>query len=346
MSGREGVCKWQSNESLEINRNHKKRMDMHCLMNIKLKILIASTLFLVFIAGCATSSGGEDVNSPPVSKLIQNKQYSAANKQLDEYYSDYSNGDRAETLLLRHVSGVMRNVLPKDGAKLVDFFDLYGKSRSGQFLEAVYFYEKGLQFRGTAYTQDTEADNLALMRDNFAISRSLFQSILDQDPSSYLAYSYLGTMSAYVSSRRASEREFRKALAINPGSFQVWRTYLNYELPRWGGSYGKMNALLEEMRGHEGKNKRLRNLQGLVLVDKAEIAARDGRFTLAEDFIFQAWEYAPYRKYGQILDFVYFNVSESGDKVSACRIAKKTHELAPRSKRYLRLSQECDAAGL
>lgn len=321
-------------------------MRMNYLVNINFLNFIALACLLVFTTSCSTLAGGKAVNSPSVSKLIQNKEYAAAEKRLDDYFSAYPNSDRDETLFLSHVNSVMRNVLPTHGEQLNDFFDLYGKSRSGQFLEAVYFYEKGLEFRGTAFAQDTHRDKIAGMRDNFANSISRFQSVLAQDPSSYLVYSYLGTMFAYESAHTASEREFRRALAINPASFHVWRTFLNYKLPRWGGSHEQMQALLVEMRAHEGKNKRLRNLQGLVLADKAELAARDGQFDLAEDFIFQAWEFAPYRKYGQTLDFVYRMVNRSGDQVGACRIAKKTHELVPKNAKYLRYSQECDAAGL
>ena len=273
--------------------------------------------------------------------LIKSENYSAATSRLNMLYSDHQNGRKAENRLIGEV-GTAVSVLPKNHKLQLDhFIELNQNSVAGKFTSALYYQWNGLRIRGQKSNQETDQKKLDALRVNLNQSVTLFQSVIKDDPKSYLAHMYNGINYSYISSRKASDREFKAGLAIKPLNYKIWEKYIIYNQPRWGGSYERMDSVVKEMGPAARKNRVLQRLKGLPLIDKAEELIRKGEFVKAEDLVFRALDFGSHRRYGQTVRYLLNRVNASGDKVAGCRITKKTNALYPKNKRFRELAAKC-----
>lgn len=72
-----------------------------------------------------------------------------------------------------------------------------------------------------------------------------------------------------------------RARANWPDSFLIRKPYMHRLKPRWGGSYGEMQAFADAAQSFAQTNPRLKFLQGFIYVDQGQMLTHDERFMQA-----------------------------------------------------------------
>ncbi len=310
-------------------------------MNKSITCSIALFLLCTMLTSCASSGNSNKRKGTTMYHLIKNRDYSAATDRLNTLYAAYPSSAKAEKQFLSELRSAVFNLPKKHQPELDGFLKLNSDGVAQRFMSALYFHETGVKARGTKFVPDTETKKLNSLRDNLVNSIARFQSVLKDDPNSYLAHTYNGINYSYLGTDAAELAEFRSAVELKPTSALTWNSFINHSQPRWGGSHEIMQELIDEMTTHEDKNPELRALRGLALSDKANLFIRQNDFANAEEQLFQALEFGSNYAYGRNVDLLMRKVKESGDETGACRIIKKTHAIYPDNKKYRELAQDC-----
>jgi len=313
-------------------------------MSKSICISITLSLLALSLAGCASSGDSKKNKGTTMFHLVKDGNYAKATERLNSLYAAYPSSAEAEDRFRSEMDSAAAYLPKKHKARLDRFLNINRNGVAEKFFSGLYFHHAGIDARGQKSVNNTERKKLGLLRDNLVNSIARFQSVLKDDPNSYLAHMYNGINFSYMGTIEAELAEFRAAVDINPTSVRVvrvWNSFLTHSQPRWGGSYDIMQDLIDELATHEQKNPKLRSLKGLALSDKADAFIRQEDFVSAEDHIFRALEFGSNDSYGQTVDYLMRKVKQSGDEEGACRIIKKTHAIYPKHERYRELAAGC-----
>jgi len=293
---------------------------------------------------CLTSAGSvmsNDASDTTLSDFIKNQDYAGAKKLLDQLYAEYPASADAEASFVRNVGNATTNLQYEHDEQLQAFIDRYPNHLSVDHFSANYLYAKGTKARGEKTILKTSKDQLASMRSEMEGSVTAFKGVLEENPNDYLALVSNGVNYSYMGAYRKADNEFRKALDLNAASYQAWSNLLWFNHPRWGGSYQKLENLLEEMEAQIGTNPKLASMQGVIYADKADAAIGREQFDEAETLVLQAFEYGSYWRYRRVADDLHRKIQASGDRAGACRISIKVNELDPTNEHYQNLVESC-----
>ncbi len=123
--------------------------------------------------------------------------------------------------------------------------------------------------RGTAWRDETSAEQVRAMRDHFARVVVDAEAALERNPR--LGHGYAGLIGTVIGDPAACVRIFVRASQYTPASFSVRGALAHCLLPRWGGSYEALEALAGDSADHVGTNPSLAALAGFVEWDRGTL---------------------------------------------------------------------------
>jgi len=249
-------------------------------------VLCALLVLCALAAGCAPSSWGSPAKVAPgksgsqhsaqalpemaqvqVVALLKTGQYSA----LDQHFA---------TLQQQYVDGVIQDTTLRDRFRafystdrtLAGRYDgwvaQFPKSYVAHLARAIYYKKIGQESRGTAYIRETTESQLDGMTEAFHKALEDLHACAELDAKPTLAYGHALDISSYMGAD--DERELVDLAAkVDPGNVVVRLKYMNALEPRWGGSYERMEAFLEESRGANLAPAKLHLLEAVIAADHA-----------------------------------------------------------------------------
>ena len=299
-------------------------------------VLVLSTAG--FVSAAETEKNGKEQS---LFHLVKNKNYTEASSRLETLYKAYPNSVSDENRLLSEVGTAVVHLPKEHEQELREFLKLNRDSVAAKFLGALFFQQKGRNARGGDNIDKTSREKVDNMRSALVNTLSRFQAVLEKDPGNFMAHMYSAENYAFLGNSEAKEREYRAALAIDPDSYRIWGSYIFFNTPRWGGSYKKMEDLIQEMAQHEQSNPTLRRLKGMMLGDKADTAIRNKKLDEAEALVFKALEFGKVPYFPNLVGNLFFHIEATGEMDRKCRVAKKVIAIAPKAKYYKNVLTSC-----
>lgn|GEM_PF-999591 len=139
----------------------------------------------------------------------------------------------------------------------------------------------GWQSRGYRWAKDTPEENFQKMSGYFANAKEDFFKALTIEPRLMVAYEVLMDISRAEGEDRASDMLITAGLKLCPYVYRLRERFMMGLLPRWGGSYGAMEAFAQESEKFSQYNPKLHVLHGFVPWDQGRIVELDSNWTLA-----------------------------------------------------------------
>jgi hypothetical protein len=142
-------------------------------------------------------------------------------------------------------------------------------SYAAHLARGMFYVKRGFDARGVKYAADTSASQFRKMRAWFARGRQDLEASLGMTAKPLLSHVSLQEIALATSSPREREDLFNQAMAYAPRSYLVRSTYMRSLLPRWGGSYEKMEQFARESEAIYGPGDEASGLWNMIAADRA-----------------------------------------------------------------------------
>lgn len=193
-------------------------------------------------------------------------------------------------------------------------------------LRGIYIYNQAWRVRGHGYISDTNNIAISEMKRLLKLAISDFNQAIELEPDNYVFYLFLAE-SANLIGQKDEETYFRKALSLKPESYWVWANYLSTNMPRWGGSYEKVENLINEIKPLIEKNSHLATLQGYILMDKGSLAYIDSKYEKAKTYYQEALKFGDHPNALNTLGLIL--IETKTDKKQACQYFYRAFKMRP-----------------
>lgn len=151
------------------------------------------------------------------------------------------------------------------------------KSYAARLARGRYYSHLGWTSRGAAYASETARGQMSRMQNYFSKAEVDLQEALTLKPELSVAYATLIEMAMAYGSRKSIEDLVKKALQIDPYSFEVRSSYIFSLQPKWGGSLNQMRAAVNGAEQYLAKNPGLTALRGYIHYTEADILKSSGK---------------------------------------------------------------------
>jgi tetratricopeptide (TPR) repeat protein len=143
-------------------------------------------------------------------------------------------------------------------------------------------------FRGFKYRSETTNQQFSDM--DGALQKAIADAgeALRRNPTLTHAYVMLIVMARTKGDQEACLRLAERAFTVAPASFAVRTAVAHCLLPRWGGSYGSLDAFARASQARAAENPRLKALLGFVDWDRGRVAMQDEHYDQAVAFFTRA----------------------------------------------------------
>jgi TPR repeat protein len=201
--------------------------------------------------------------------LLKTEHYSELNQHFAALQQQYVDGVLSDTTLRDR----FRVFYPTDRtleARYNGWVAQFPKSYVAHLARAIYYKKIGQESRGTAYIRETTDAQLDGMNGAFRKALDDLHACATLDAKPTLAYGHALDISSYLDAE--DERELVDLAAqVDPGNIVVRLKYMNALEPRWGGSYERMQAFLEESRRANLAPEKLHLLESVIVEDHAHM---------------------------------------------------------------------------
>jgi len=195
--------------------------------------------------------------------LLENKSYQELHQKLDEYQSNYENGQGSE-IVVDNAFSVIGTPDPTYKGLFDAWIDAMPDAYTAYLARATYYHRVGLAKRGEAFIKDTSDEQFSGMREAQVHARQDIDKALALNPKLTIAYSHLISIYSTEGSTQEKFKTLEQALSLDPASYIVRRDMLYYLLPRWGGSYEAIAGFLRDTEQHIDRNPDLAPLMGYL----------------------------------------------------------------------------------
>ena len=184
---------------------------------------------------------------------------------------------------------------------LEPLLDAWVRSSSGHFpaylARASFHYAMGWESRGHKFISKTGDDQLEGMVDHFDEARADIASAMTVEKDLALAYRLLVFMETIEGDTVAVEAAMDRAGAASADSYWVHSAYMMHFIPRWGGSYEAVDRHVKDTEDRAAGDPRFRTLAGRAAADRANLAAKEERYTEALQLLDEALSHGHSRDY-------------------------------------------------
>lgn len=158
------------------------------------------------------------------------------------------------------------------GAPLDQWVQSEPSSAPAHIARASYSIDRGWHARGTAYAKNTSRVAMQHMNDLFASATHDLDSAIALTPRNAAAYRLLIQIAKVkLNNQHEARDDLMHGLEDIPASYGLRHQYMRDLIPRWGGSYDAMQAMVQWSEHMADTNPRLRALAGYITLDSAEM---------------------------------------------------------------------------
>jgi tetratricopeptide (TPR) repeat protein len=193
-----------------------------------------------------------------VSPCWKGQQYELLESALDSHYRNHQLGLVKETLL-----GTAFKLLVSDTEAIEPYVEAWAIARPDSYIamlgKGYTWSELSFKRRGKAYSNKTKEYQFSQMREASIVAREALLRSIELEPTT-TAYTALIELSALGSGKEEERKYFEEGLELDPDSYVVRSTFLNYLVPKWGGSYREIREVIEDIKPRVSRNPELRPL--------------------------------------------------------------------------------------
>ncbi len=161
-----------------------------------------------------------------------------------------------------------------------------------------YYYNAASLARGDAFLSDTSESQLTAMT---KLNKKAYKDLLKArsiDQSLLPVYSLLIGLSGYGSIADIPiDTYLNEGISVNPGGYYYRYQYMRVMMPKWGGSWRKMQNFVDATAPYLNKNPRLWLLQGFIPAEKGYLALQNKSYGRCVKFFSEALQYGKHSKW-------------------------------------------------
>ena len=173
--------------------------------------------------------------------LLEQRDFEALDRRLGALQERFEQ-DPASSLELELAFRAFRSLPPNGDAALNEWIEKHPESYCARTARGVFYLWRGIHARGTAYSRDTSRDKMGRMHADLHKARADFERSFAMTAKPYVSRLSMVTLTRYVGSREEGKQHYTEAARIAPQSVELRLARLTSLEPRWGGSYGEMEA--------------------------------------------------------------------------------------------------------
>jgi len=223
-------------------------------------------------------------------QLLKDEKFELLNQAIADAQKDVESDISTERNLLVRFWAFEIN--DENYGKLIDKWKQATPNEYQPFLaKAKYNTAKGWRLRGSKWASETSDEQMDAMQHHYLLALEELKTALSINDHSLIAYHQLIAITRILGSPKESAKVLIKGLDKFPASYYLRSRYLNYLLPRWGGSYEQMQSFIDDAQQSVSLNPRLAILQNSILLDKADNHRRTRAYNLAEQLYVEALKY-------------------------------------------------------
>ena len=208
---------------------------------------------------------------------FEEQQFDTLNLFFEKYQEEFET-DVHNEYKIYDACRVFRTTIP-DYEELFDLWIQFSPDHFAPYLARAYYnYEKGWESRGYRFRKDTPDEQIEKMQYFFKKAEEEVNRALTISPNLMPAYRILIGIYNATGEEEAEQRAIQIALQLFPESFLMRAQYMWAILPRWGGSYEKMEAFARQAEAYNDLNPELTVLYGFIYSDQARRLVRDEKF--------------------------------------------------------------------
>ena len=201
-----------------------------------------------------------------------------------------------------------------------------------------YYYNAASLARGGAFLRNTSKSQIKAMN---KLNKKAYKDLLKAhsiDKSLLPVYSYLIGLSGSGSIVGIPiDTYLNEGISVNPGGYYYRYQYIRVMMPKWGGSWRKMQNFVDETTPYMNKNPRLWLLQGFIPAEKAYLAVQNKSYGKCVKLFSEALQYGKHS--GWLLERA-FCLSRNREYEKALKDVKMSLDIkdnveAKQLKRYL-----------
>lgn len=160
--------------------------------------------------------------------------------------------------------------------RLDEWIEKHPQSHAAHTARGIYRKRLGTRARGSRYIHETSPEQIREMVAHFERANRDLRRAMELHSRPYVAYNHLMDISGHLGDPADTRAIFDRARSIAPANAQLRVDYANWLKPRWGGSYAKIAALVEESRKAGMQPAELARLSAIVPRDRASAASGSG----------------------------------------------------------------------
>ena len=212
--------------------------------------------------------------------LLKSGLYEPLNQKLDNV-ADVLDKDKDHESYYWRAFSTFEISDPSMEANLSEWIKKFPQCSNAYAARAGYYMTVGWSIRGYGWAKDVPANQWKGMREYFLKALLDASQGLKINPRNLFCWSVLITISMHTADKFATRKFFDEALKIDPGSLEIWTSYMWSLLPRWGGTHEEMRQLADESEKYLASNQRLKVLHGYIPFDEGWTLEYNGDYESA-----------------------------------------------------------------
>jgi len=202
-----------------------------------------------------------------IRKLLEEKKFQELTSLLESYETDFEKGLLKEDIVSKAFDS-FDITYSRYETLFNDWQKVFPESFSPYLAQAIYYHSVGWIKRGHAFVKDTIDLEFKGMDESFIKAKDAAKLALQLNPKLIKAYRILIDI-AKTQRDSSFDTLVKKSLELFPTSFSLRSTCMHCLLPRWGGSYEKMEEFASEAEKFVDIEPKMKLLRGFIDIDKA-----------------------------------------------------------------------------
>ncbi|MBI5336019.1 MAG: DUF4034 domain-containing protein [Burkholderiales bacterium] len=258
-----------------------------------------------------SGSGSQDQAPAPLDEkalaaryamLLGTRQYAQLEAITGQLLEQHKRKEISSDLLLLH----LKQLVPAEGKVMLPDIEAwvqrYPASYAARYALGLQYYGMAWDARGGRWAGETTQAQFAEMRRYLALSRKELQHSVKLTARPYPSYRTLVSVAGTLSDDKAADEALARAVAIDPDAVGAYQAYINFNTPRWGGSYEKLDGVVRWAERQRMSARNLAVLKALVLKHRADDEEDEGQNpSRAADLFLEAYRLNPGREQMQWL---------------------------------------------
>lgn len=196
---------------------------------------------------------------------------------LEEYYArqqrDYEAGRLSDQSLYDAFRRLYEDSVDNEGS-FDRWADAFPSSYAAILSRGAYLYRMAWSARGDRYISQTRASQIDAMNNWLGRAQHDLTASLTMTSKPYLSALYLLNVAGLVGTAAERRHWYEMGIKLDPAASMIRYRYMSTLRPRWGGSYGEMEAFLRQCEEQHLQPALLARLSMLIHADRAEDAMR------------------------------------------------------------------------